>query len=79
MPSKEILQIKNCFHITVIYHFHFQLGSKSVSRKVLGLKLVKLDCIIIYLDVDAIKTARNELDRACVTGSLLLLICLFIY
>ena len=77
MPSKEILQIKNCFHITVIYHFHLQLVSKSVGQKVLGLKLVKLDCIIIYLDVDATKTARNELDGASVTRSLLLL--MFVY
>ena len=40
--------------------------SKSASLKILRLKLVKLDCIIIYLDLDTIKKARNELDRtAC--------------
>ena len=39
--------------------------SKSVSRKILELKLVKLDCIIIYLDADKIKKARNELDVTC--------------
>ena len=33
--------------------------SKSVSLKILGLKLVKLECIIILL-----KKARNELDEA---------------
>ena len=31
----------------------------------LGLKLVKLVCIIIHLDVDTIKKARNEQDGAC--------------
>ena len=64
MPSKEILRIRNCIHITVIY-FPLQLLSKSVSRNILGLKLVKLDCTIIYLDFDTIKQARNELDEAC--------------
>ena len=37
---------------------------KSVSLKISRLKLVKLDCIIIYLNLDTIKKARNELDRA---------------
>ena len=54
MLSKEIFQIRNCVHVTVISYFHLQLASKSVSRKILGLKLVKLDCIIIYLDLDTI-------------------------
>ena len=39
--------------------------SNSVSLKMLGQKLVKLDCIIISLDLDTIKKARNELDRTC--------------
>ena len=70
MPSKEIFQIRNCIHITVISYFLLQLVPKSVSRKILGLKLVKLDGIIIYLDLDTIKKARNELDGTC--GLLLL-------
>ena len=65
MPNKEILRIRNCIHITVISYFHLQLVSKSVSRKILGLELVKLDSKIIYLDLDIIKKARNELDGAC--------------
>ena len=65
MPSKEILRITNCIHVTVKSHFHSQLVSKSVSRKMLGLKMIKLDCIIIYIDLDTIKKARNELDGAC--------------
>ena len=65
MPSKEILRTRNCIHITAVSYFHLQLVSKSVSRKILGLKLVKLDCIIIYLDFNTIKKARNELDGAC--------------
>ena len=65
MPSKEILRIRNCIHITVLSYFHLQLVFKSVSRKILGLKLVKLDCIIIYFDLDTIKKARNELDGTC--------------
>lgn len=36
--------------------------SNSVSLKMLGQKLVKLDCIIISLDLDTIKKSRNELD-----------------
>ena len=36
--------------------------SKSVSLNISGLKLVKLDCKIIQLDLDTIKKARNELD-----------------
>ena len=46
MPSTEVLRIRNCIHITVILYFHLELMSKSVSLKTLGLKLVKLDCII---------------------------------
>ena len=65
MPSKEILRIRNCIHITEISYFHLQLVSKPVSRKILELKLVKLDCIIMYLDLYTIKKSRNELDGAC--------------
>ena len=65
MPSKEILRIRNCIHITLISYFHLQLVSKSVSWKILGLKLVKVGYIIIYLDLDTIKKARYELDGAC--------------
>ena len=66
MPSKEILQIRNCIHITVILYFHLQLVFKFVSLQILGLKFVTLDYIMmIYLDLDTIKKARNELDGAC--------------
>ena len=27
--------------------------------------MIKLDCIIIYIDLDTIEKARNELDGAC--------------
>ena len=47
MPTKEILRIGNRIHVTLISYFHLQLVSKSVSRKILGLKMVKLDCITI--------------------------------
>ena len=50
MPSKEILRIRNCIHITVTSYFHLQLVFRSVSLQILGLKPVK---------------ARNELDGAC--------------
>ena len=46
MPCTEILWIRNCIHRTVILYFYLELIFKSVSLKVLGLKLVKLDCII---------------------------------
>ena len=46
MPSTEMLCIRNCIRRTVILYFYLELISKSVSLKVLGLKLVKLDCII---------------------------------
>ena len=65
MPGKEILRIRNCIHITVILHFHLELMSKYVSLKILGLKLVRLDCIIIQLDLDTIKKTRIMLDGAC--------------
>ena len=65
MPRKEILRIRICIHITVISNFHLPLVSKSASRKIFGLKLVKLDFMIIYLDLDTIKKAIDELDRAC--------------
>ena len=47
MPRTEILRVGNCIHITVILYFHLELLSKFVSLKILGLKVVKLDCIII--------------------------------
>ena len=43
MPSKEILRIRNRIHIIVTLYFHLQLMSKSVSRNISGLKMVKLD------------------------------------
>ena len=46
MPSKEIFRIRNCIHVTVILHFRLEVMSKSVSLKILGLKLLKLDCLI---------------------------------
>ena len=48
MPSKKILRIRNSGHTTVISYFHLQLVCKSLSRKFLGLKLIQLDCAIIY-------------------------------
>ena len=65
MPSTEIVRVRNCIHITVMLYFHLKSLFKSVSPKILGLKLVKLDCIIIQLDHDTIKKAKNELDGAC--------------
>ena len=52
MSSTEILRIRNCIHIAVIFSFHLEFMSKSVGIKILGLKLAKLDCkkIILYLD-----------------------------
>ena len=47
MPKTGILGVRNCFHITIILHFHIELMSKSISLKTLGLKLVKLGCMII--------------------------------
>ena len=65
MPSTEIVRVRNCIQITVMLYFHLKSLFKSVSPKILGLKLVKLDCIIIQLDHDTIKKAKNELDGAC--------------
>ena len=65
MPSKEILRIRNCIHITVVLYFPLELMSKSVSQNVLGLKLIKLDSIIIHLDPDTIKKGRNKLFGTC--------------
>ena len=65
MPIKKFVRIRNFIHITVISYFHLQLVSKSVSQKTLGLKLVKLGCIIIYLDLDTVKKAKNELEGDC--------------
>ena len=45
MHSTEILRIRNCIHLTAILYFQFELMSKYVSLKVLG--LVKLGRIII--------------------------------
>ena len=39
--------------------------SRAVSLKFLVLKLVKLDCTTIQLDLDTMKKARNELDGTC--------------
>ena len=61
MPSTEILRDRNSIHITVMLYFHLELMSKSVSLKMLGLKVVKPDCTVI-LDLDTIKKARNELE-----------------
>ena len=58
MRSTKILRMINCIPITVILYFHLELMSKSLSLKVLGLKLLKLDCIIILRDLD---TNENEL------------------
>ena len=65
MPSTEIVRIRNCIHITVISYLPLEVMSKSVSLKVLRLKMVKLECMIIQLDLDTIKKARNKLDGAC--------------
>ena len=37
------------------------LMSKAVILNIIGLKLVKLDCIVILLDLDTIKKAGNEM------------------
>lgn len=47
MPSTEILRVMNCVHITVILYFLSKLMCRSVNLKILGLKLIELDCIII--------------------------------
>ena len=46
MRSIEILRVRNCIYVTVISYFYLELLSKYVSLKILGLKLIKLDCII---------------------------------
>ena len=53
MPSTEILLIRNCIHRTNII-FSFRVMSRPVSLKILELKLVKLDRIIIKLDLNTI-------------------------
>ena len=65
MPSTKILQVRNYIHTTAILYFHLKLMSKSFSLKILGLKLVKLGCRIIYLGLDTNKKAKNKLDGAC--------------
>ena len=47
MPGTEILRVTNCIHISAILYFYLELMSKSVSLKILELKLVKLGCTII--------------------------------
>ena len=47
MSSTEILRIRNCIHISVVSYFHLEVMSKPVNLKILGLKLVKLDCLIM--------------------------------
>ena len=47
MPRTEIIRVRNSIHVAVIFYFHLELLSKSISLKTLGLKLVKLHCIII--------------------------------
>ena len=47
MPGTEILRVTNCIHISVILYFYLELMSKSVSLKILELKLVKLGCTVI--------------------------------
>ena len=51
MHSTEIRRVINCIHITVILYFHLELMSKTASLKMLGLKLVKLGCLIIQFDL----------------------------
>ena len=41
MSRTEIVRVRNCVHVTLI--FHLELMSKSASLKMLGLNLVKLD------------------------------------
>ena len=55
MAGTEILRVRNCIHISAILYLYLQLMFKSVSLKILGLKLVKLGCTIIYLYRDTIK------------------------
>ena len=53
MPSTETL--RNIIYITTILYFHLELMPKSFSLKSLGLKLIKLKCIILKRDLDKIK------------------------
>ena len=55
MPTTEIRRVKSCIHIIVILCFHLEVMAKFDSQKIVRLKLVKLDCIIIELDLDTIK------------------------
>ena len=57
MPNTEILRIRNWINITVILHFHLELISKYVILKILGLKLVKLDCITMFLILIQLKNS----------------------
>ena len=43
------LRVRNCIYIyiIIILYFHLQLMPKSVGLKILGLKLIKRNCIII--------------------------------
>ena len=47
IPSTEIPRVRNLIHLTVMLYFHLELMRKSVTLNILGLKMVKLDYIII--------------------------------
>ena len=47
MPSTEQKFSELEIAFMRLLHFHLKLMSKSVNLKILGLKLVKLDCIIL--------------------------------
>ena len=53
MPSTETL--RNIIYITTILYFRLELMPNSFSLKILGLKLIKLKCIILKRDLDTIK------------------------
>ena len=57
MPSKEILRIKNCIHITAILYFHLDLMSKCVSLNILELKL---DCYLALIQLKRLKMSWME-------------------
>ena len=43
MPSTDTLQVRNCIYIIVVLYFHLGLIPRSVSSKIVGLKLIKLN------------------------------------
>ena len=56
MSSKQILTITNLYSYNCnITFFSFRIMSKSVSLKILRLKLVKSECIIMQFDLCTIK------------------------